>query len=115
VAYTRGDVVLVPFPFTNQAGVKARPAIVVSDSKFNSRDVVLVAITSQPPTTPDPLRVDLPPNTSQFAATGLRSHSAVLVGKLMCIEQSLIYRVIGRADQMLMTEVDQRLRLLFAM
>jgi hypothetical protein len=39
----------------------------------------------------------------------------VLVGKLMCIEQSLIYRVIGRADQMLMTEVDQRLRLLFAM
>ena len=29
-AYQFGDLVLVPFPFTDQTGIKKRPAIVVS-------------------------------------------------------------------------------------
>jgi mRNA interferase MazF len=44
-----GDVVLVPFPFTDQSAAKKRPAVVVSSAAYNrSRlDVVLIAITSQ--------------------------------------------------------------------
>jgi mRNA interferase MazF len=44
-----GDVVLVPFPFTDQTGAKKRPAVVVSSSGYNSgrRDIVIMAITSQ--------------------------------------------------------------------
>ena len=44
-----GEIVLVPFPFTNQAGAKRRPAVVVSSAACsqNSPDVVLMAITSQ--------------------------------------------------------------------
>jgi mRNA interferase MazF len=44
-----GDVVLVPFPFTDQSGVKKRPAVVVSSSDYNAsrRDSVIMAITSQ--------------------------------------------------------------------
>jgi mRNA interferase MazF len=30
VAYSFGDVVLVPFPFTDQSGTKKRPAVIVS-------------------------------------------------------------------------------------
>jgi hypothetical protein len=30
-----GDVVLVPFPFTDQSGAKKRPAVVVSSSGYN--------------------------------------------------------------------------------
>lgn len=47
--YDFGDVVLVPFPFTNQVGIKKRPAVVVSGRAYNDRqrDVVLMAITSQ--------------------------------------------------------------------
>lgn len=44
-----GDVVLVPFPFTDQSTIKKRPAVVVSSAAYHSRhsDVVLMAITSR--------------------------------------------------------------------
>jgi mRNA interferase MazF len=46
-----GDVVLVPFPFTNQIESKKRPAVIVSSHAYNSvkPDVVVMAITSQLP------------------------------------------------------------------
>jgi mRNA interferase MazF len=48
-AYSFGDVVLVPFPFTDQTGTKKRPAVVVSSAEYQvqRRDLVIMAITSQ--------------------------------------------------------------------
>jgi hypothetical protein len=48
-AYGFGDVVLVPFPFTDQTGTKKRPAAVISSSAYHRErsDVVLMAVTSQ--------------------------------------------------------------------
>jgi mRNA interferase MazF len=47
--YEFGDVVLVPFPFTNQAASKKRPAVIVSNGAYNQAkpDVIVMAITSQ--------------------------------------------------------------------
>jgi mRNA interferase MazF len=47
--YSFGDVILVPFPFTDQTTGKQRPAIVVSSTEYNSNrpDIVLMAVTSQ--------------------------------------------------------------------
>ena len=44
-----GDVVLVPFPFTDQATLKKRPAVVVSSASYNHAkpDLILMAVTSQ--------------------------------------------------------------------
>lgn len=48
-AFRFGDLVLVPFPFTDQTGIKRRPAIVVSSDAYHRErpDVVLMAVTSQ--------------------------------------------------------------------
>ncbi len=49
MCYAFGDVILVPFPFTDQSATKQRPAVVVSSSRYNAErpDLILLAITSQ--------------------------------------------------------------------
>ena len=44
-----GDVVLVPFPFTDQTTTKKRPAVVVSSDAYHRDrpDAILMAVTSQ--------------------------------------------------------------------
>lgn len=44
-----GEVVLVPFPFSNQSGAKKRPALIVSSSDYNRQrpDVIIMAVTSR--------------------------------------------------------------------
>ena len=49
MSFDFADVVLVPFPFTNQAAFKRRPAVVVSSRSYNlgRPDLIVMAITSQ--------------------------------------------------------------------
>jgi mRNA interferase MazF len=49
ITYELGDVVLVPFPFTDQSAHKRRPAVIVSSAAYNTArpDVIILAITSQ--------------------------------------------------------------------
>ena len=47
-AYSRGDVVLVGFVFSDESGRKLRPAVVVSSAAYNRsrQEIVVAAITS---------------------------------------------------------------------
>ena len=48
-SFKRGDVILVPFPFTDLSAVKRRPALVISIDDYNrgTGDVVIAQITSK--------------------------------------------------------------------
>jgi len=48
-SYRFGDIVLVPFPFTNQTKSKRRPAIIVNSDAYSRarKDLILISLTSQ--------------------------------------------------------------------
>jgi mRNA interferase MazF len=97
--YDFGDVVLVPFPFTNQAAAKRRPGVVVSSHAYNRAkpDVVLMAITSQFRPLPNIGEVWI----GQWQAAGLLKASAIKP-VFATIEQRLVMRRLGTlaaADQ----------------
>jgi mRNA interferase MazF len=90
--YEFGDVVLVPFPFTNQSASKRRPAVVVSNRAYNlaKPDIVLMAITSQLRPSPGIGEAWI----AHWQAAGLLKPSAVKP-VFVTLEQSLVIRRLG--------------------
>ena len=94
-SYKRGDVVLVPFPFTDLTAVKQRPALVISADAFNStrNDVVVVAITSQVPSKLAADEFSIP--ALELAGCGLPKPSILRLNKVVALHQRLIIKRIG--------------------
>jgi len=107
----RGDIVLVPFPFTDLTRQKARPAVVVSSQRFNttSPDVILVAISSKLPAIANDMELIVRHGSAGFQATGLRVSSVIRPTKLVTLQQSLIYTTLGKLDGLMIEELDVRL------
>ena len=107
--YNFGDVVLVPFPFTDQTGTKKRPAVVVSSAAYNGarRDVVLTAVTSQ-------LRAGTGLGEvliTDWQKAGLLKRS-VVKPVLTTVEKGLILRTLGRLEAGDQTALRNSLRLI---
>jgi mRNA interferase MazF len=94
-SYDFGDIVLVPFPFTDQSGIKKRPAVVVSSAAYNIArlDLILMAVTSQvrPGTAFGEVVI------SDWQKAGLLKPS-VIKPVMVTVEKRLIIRQLGRLE-----------------
>jgi mRNA interferase MazF len=91
--YNFGDIVLVPFPFTDQSTSKKRPAVVVSSLEYNKirPDLVLMAVTSQ--TEPTALFGEV--FVTHWEKAGLLKPSAIKP-IFTTIEKKLVLKHLGR-------------------
>ena len=87
-----GDVIVVPFPFTDQTATKKRPAVVVSSEAYQRErpDLILMAITSQLRPAPTVGEVAI----VHWQAAGLLKPS-VIKPLLTTIEARLVLRQLG--------------------
>jgi len=86
----KGDIVLIPFPFTDLSGNKNRPAIILIDSK----DFVTVCfITTQLKWQSD---FDILLQPTQL--NGLKKDSLIRLNKFATIDKELILGLLGRLD-----------------
>jgi mRNA interferase MazF len=104
-----GDVILVPFPFTDQSQSKQRPAVVVSSARYNTErpDLVLMAITSQvrsPPAFGESSVLD-------WQAAGLIKLS-VIKPVLATLDQRLVRKTLGRLSETDRSALKDTLRLI---
>ena len=92
--YKPGDILLVPFPFTDQTTTKQRPAVVLSSASYNQShpDLILAPITSKIVRTTDEVLV------SDWQLAGLLKASAVKP-ILASFETSLVRRQLGALSQ----------------
>jgi mRNA interferase MazF len=84
-----GEVVLVPFPFSDLSQSKIRPAVCLADA--GRGDWILCQVTSSP--YGDPLAYPL--HASDFASGGLLVASFALPGKLFSAHAGLVLRSVA--------------------
>ncbi len=94
-----GDVVLIPFPYSDLSQTKRRPALVIADVGMG--DFVLCQITSKSYAD----RLAIPLSESDFVEGGLKRESFVRFGKVFTANSSIISGVAGRLNPVKMSEV----------
>ena len=90
-----GDLVLVPFPFSDQSTTKRRPAVVVSSAAYHRerRDLIILGVTSQVRPAGGVGEVAL----AHWKQAGLLRPS-VLKPVLATIDRSLVLSKLGRLE-----------------
>ena len=101
----RGDIVLVPFPFTNLQGIKRRPALVLYKGQ---KDAVVAFITSKLKT-----EGEFDVYVARDPENGLKQASLVKPGKLATLDFGLILGKIGSLEEEKLQEVIRKLTLMF--
>ena len=111
--FRQGDLVLVPFPFTDLSSVKRRPALVVSPDRLHQRldDVILAALTSQVPHALT--EFDIPLGSRDMALGHLPKPSVVKLNKVFTSHRGLIVKRVGRLQKESLSKILARFRQLF--
>jgi mRNA interferase MazF len=102
----RGDVVLVPFPFTEPSATKLRPAVVVW---AGDHDVVLVFVSSQRVGHGGIGEVAVLPAHPEFGLTGLVAPSTIRTTKIVTLARPMVRRWLGRLGSLLTADLDRAL------
>ena len=88
--FVKGDVVIIPFPFTDLTGNKKRPAFVVAD--LSGDDIIVCQITSKFKSDNFALVI----GTNDFVSGSLPVDSFIRPNKLFTANKNMILSVAGR-------------------
>ena len=104
--YEPGDVVVVPFPFTDKLAEKRRPALVITGRELAEAGLVWVLMITSARRAAG--RFDLP--VEDLPAAGLTRPCVVRTTKIACIEPARILRKAGSISSALHGRVVRRVR-----
>ena len=97
----KGDVVVVPFPFSDLSRTKRRPALVVA--VLEGDDLILCQITSRMVRDSYAMRLE----SADFQDGELRQNSNIRQNRLFTADTRLILYRVGRLTQMKMNEATE--------
>ncbi len=107
MVFQRGDVVLIPFPYTDLSASKTRPAVIVSSTIYHTtRPELLLAYVSSQISQANPT-IDYV--LADWTAAGLLKPSFVRP-KIAAVEPTLVVHRVGTLSKQDLLEVDRRLR-----
>ncbi len=103
------DIILVPFPFTDQTTTKKRPAVVISSKAYNTErpDLIIMAVTSQI----KPVSIIGEVIIQDWQQAGLLKPSAIKP-VITTIEKPLIIKTMGRLKEKDQTALHESLKVI---
>jgi len=108
--FVKGDIVVVPFPFSDVSAAKRRPALVLTDSEQDTcGDFILAQITSQQAA--DDLAVEI--DAGDFENGALRHASSVRPSKLFTANEKIVLYKAGNLRKEKLREVFLQVTSLF--
>ncbi|MDX2190941.1 MAG: type II toxin-antitoxin system PemK/MazF family toxin [Bacteroidota bacterium] len=97
----KGDIVLIPFPFTDLKGSKIRPALILHVAEF---DVTVCFITSELK-----WQTEFDIHLSPTPTNGLKTHSIIRINKIATIDSDLVLGELGKLTLMEINELNESL------
>jgi mRNA interferase MazF len=101
--FIKGDVVVIPFPFSDLTQVKRRPALVITDLSGN--DLILCQITSQ--TISDQYAISL--TDDDFQSGSLKRKSNIRPNRLFTADNHIVLYKIGHLKNNMINEVIKKI------
>ena len=101
----KGEIVLIPFPFTDLTGIKLRPALIITETVL---DVTVSFITTQLQWQ-ESTDILLQPTLTN----GIKKNSLIRLSKIATVSKSLIKGKIGVITKTEILELNQKLLILF--
>ncbi|WP_107668514.1 type II toxin-antitoxin system PemK/MazF family toxin [Cyanothece sp. BG0011] len=108
----KGDIVLVPFPFTDLSTSKLRPAVVLWVDSLGF-DITVCFISSHKINSISLEEFIIKTTDPEFSLTGSKVNSKVRVSRIITIQRNLITRKIGTLGPNFLKELDRVLRVTF--
>jgi len=105
--FVKGDVVIVPFPFSDLSNIKRRPALVIATP--TGEDLILAQITSKQHND----QYAIPLNNQDFKTGGLPVPSNIRPTKIMTIEKNIIQAKAGSLETKKISIIEENLIRLF--
>ena len=101
-AFVKGDVVVVPFPFSDLSTAKRRPALVLAS--LEGDDIILCQVTSRMIKDSYSIQID----DSSFKTGGLQQTSNIRPNKIFTADSNIVLYSAGTLKQDMMLSVTQR-------
>ena len=105
--FIRGEVVVIPFPFSDLKQSKRRPALVLSE--LQGEDIILCQITSQ--NVRDRYSISLSDNDFEFG--NIKRRSNIRPNRIFTADKNIVLYKIGGISEQKLTKVLEEVRKLF--
>ncbi len=107
IQFEQGEIVLVPFPFSDLKSVKQRPVLVLSNNGYNKRaeDIVTCGITSNLKDSECSVLI----YNHNLLEGKLPVKSRIKVDKIFTLKQTLVKKRIARIDKKIFDQVRKEL------
>jgi len=108
IMYKRGEILLIPVPFSDLSSVKKRPVLVISNTSYNhtNNDMIVAAITS------NLQQNGIVIESKDLLAGELPKKSLVRYDKIYTLEQCIVIKQLGIISESILKEVINELNIL---